>query len=163
MDETFVPPQFLLVEKIVARRKLQLPQLQFFMVVHIPVVAQRPFLLVLLFSRPRDSAVPRGYGVRRPCFTGGESSTGAVVEKTVAPTVAPVLKLAAWSSSSRYFLGPCTQVQGQKGHVHRDMAPRIRCRHWRAWIDTFVKYHVRTTTTTTRRLARVLTLCFSSA
>ena len=101
VDETFVSPQFLLVEKIVARRKLQLPQLQFFMVVHIPVVAQRPFLLVLLFSRPRDSAVPRGYGVRRPCFTGGESSTGAVVEKTVAPTVAPVLKLAAWSSSSR--------------------------------------------------------------
>ena len=65
VDETVVLPQFLLVEKIVARRKLQFPQLQFFLVV---VVAQRPFPLVLLFSRPRDSTVPRGRGFRRPCL-----------------------------------------------------------------------------------------------
>ena len=40
-------PQLQLAEKIVARRKLQLPQLQFFMVVHIPFVAQRQFPMVL--------------------------------------------------------------------------------------------------------------------
>ena len=46
MDETVVLPQFLLVEKIVARRTLQLPQLQFFMVVNIPVAAQRQVPMV---------------------------------------------------------------------------------------------------------------------
>ena len=40
-------PQLQLVEKIVARGKLQLPQLQFHMVVHISVVAQRQFPMVL--------------------------------------------------------------------------------------------------------------------
>ena len=54
VDETVVLPQFLLVEKIVARRKLQLPQLQFFMVVHISVVAQRQVPMVL-----RTMALPQ--------------------------------------------------------------------------------------------------------
>ena len=45
------------------------------------------------------------------------------------------------------FLGSCTQVQGWWVMSTGTWLPRIRCRHWRAWIDTFVKYHVRTTTT----------------
>ena len=47
-------PQLQLAEKIVARRKLQLPQFQFFMVVHIPVVAQRQVPMVL-----RTVAIPQ--------------------------------------------------------------------------------------------------------
>ena len=46
--------QLQLAEKIVARRKLQLPQLQFFMVVHISVVAQRQVPMVL-----RTMALPQ--------------------------------------------------------------------------------------------------------
>ena len=53
VERTVVLPQLQLAEKIVASRKLQLPQLQFFMVVHIPVVAQRQFPMVL-----RTMAIP---------------------------------------------------------------------------------------------------------
>ena len=43
----------------------------------IPVVKQRPFPLVLLFSGSRDSAVALGQDGRRPCLVGLASSTGA--------------------------------------------------------------------------------------
>ena len=46
------------------------------------------------------------------------------------------------------FLGPCAQAHGRGGHIHMDMASIIRCIHLRAWIDTFAKSPVRTTTTT---------------
>ena len=46
-------------------------------VVNIPVVKQRPFPMVLLFSRPRDSAVALGQDGRCPCLAGLASSTGA--------------------------------------------------------------------------------------
>ena len=52
-------------------------------IAHIPVVVQRLVPLVLLFSRPRDSAVARRHGGRSPRVAGGASSTCAVVEKTV--------------------------------------------------------------------------------
>ena len=34
------------------------------------------------------------------------------------------------------FLGPCTQVQGRGGHVHKDMASLMMCTRAAAWIDT---------------------------
>ena len=43
-----------------------------------------------------NSPVVRGQGGRSPCIAGGASSTGAVVEKTVVPTVALVEKLVAF-------------------------------------------------------------------
>ena len=45
------------------------------------------------------------------------------------------------------FLGTCAQAQGRGGHVHRDMAPIIRCIGWLARRDLFVMHTVRTTTT----------------
>ena len=46
-------------------------------VVHIPVVTQRQVSMVL--RAMEKFPVARGHGVRRPCFAGGASSTGAVV------------------------------------------------------------------------------------
>ena len=46
-------------------------------------------------------------------------------------------------------MGPCTQVQGRGGHVHRDIAPKIRCIRAVVSTKTLLLHLVRTTTTTT--------------
>ena len=45
------------------------------------------------------------------------------------------------------FWVPCAQAQGRGGHVHRDMAPIIKCTRALGWTDTLVQHRVRTTTT----------------